>query len=138
MEAFLLLPTMGTMSLIRSWVRLMIVAGAVGCSLVLALDMFDDGDVSSCMSAKTPEQCRSQVEEGTGDPCVWCSCQAIPSECVGPTMAKVGMRTSSSVRRWEDDDMLNLFSGIEYNYLFHLLNLSLLIACPLPLLLWST
>lgn len=44
---------------------------------------------SSCLSAKTAEQCRGQVEEETGDPCVWCTCKAVPSECLGASLAKV-------------------------------------------------
>lgn len=47
------------------------------------------GDLSSCLSAKDAETCRSLVEEGTGDPCVWCTCSAVPSECLGSSLAKV-------------------------------------------------
>lgn len=48
-----------------------------------------EGDVSSCLGAKTAEECRSEVEEGTGDACVWCTCRAVPSECLGASLAKV-------------------------------------------------
>lgn len=48
-----------------------------------------EGDESSCLSAKTAEDCRSEVEESTGDPCVWCTCRAVPSECLGASLAKV-------------------------------------------------
>lgn len=44
---------------------------------------------SSCLSAKTAQDCKSQVEEGTGDRCVWCTCRAVPSECLGASLAKV-------------------------------------------------
>lgn len=46
-------------------------------------------EASSCLSAKTAEQCREQVEEETGDPCVWCTCKAVPSECLGASLAEV-------------------------------------------------
>lgn len=46
-------------------------------------------EASSCLSAMTAEQCRGQVEEETGDPCVWCTCKAVPSECLGASLAKV-------------------------------------------------
>lgn len=44
---------------------------------------------SSCLSAKSAEECKSQIEEGTGDQCVWCTCRAVPSECLGASLAKV-------------------------------------------------
>lgn len=44
---------------------------------------------SSCLSAKTAKECKSQIEEGTGDQCVWCTCRAVPSECLGASLAKV-------------------------------------------------
>lgn len=43
---------------------------------------------SSCLSAKSAEECKSQIEEGTGDQCVWCTCSAVPSECLGASLAK--------------------------------------------------
>lgn len=78
--------TMGILPLF--WVAGLTVYGAAP-----GFALFDIADAapaaSSCLSAKTAETCRSQVEEGTGDKCVWCTCAAVPSECLGASLAKV-------------------------------------------------
>lgn len=62
------------------------VLGTIAVAVLRAASVLGD---SSCLSAKSAEDCRSQIEEGTGDQCVWCSCLAIPSECLGASLAKV-------------------------------------------------
>ena len=69
-------------------VPLVMKIGALAVAAAVLGEAFDFGD-SSCLTAKTAEQCRGRVEEGSGDPCVWCTCKAIPSECLGSTIAKV-------------------------------------------------
>eukprot|EP00904_Undaria_pinnatifida_P001416 jgi/Undpi1/11275/HiC_scaffold_30.g13573.m1 len=61
------------------------VLGTIAVAVLRAASVLGD---SSCLSAKSAEDCRSQIEEGTGDQCVWCSCLAIPSECLGASLAK--------------------------------------------------
>lgn len=57
-------------------------------------DAFGLGDAfaltdSSCLKASSADECRSMTEEGTGDKCVWCTCRAVPNECLGASIAKV-------------------------------------------------
>lgn len=77
--------------------RMFLVAVAVAC--LGAASVLGD---SSCLSAKSAEECKSQIEEGTGDQCVWCTCRAVPSECLGASLAKVrgstGYRSYQSLR----------------------------------------
>jgi carboxypeptidase C (cathepsin A) len=44
---------------------------------------------SPCNQASTKDQCYDTKDEDTGTSCLWCSCQAIPSECLSPDQAKL-------------------------------------------------
>lgn len=71
------------------------VLGTIAVAVLRAASVLGD---SSCLSAKSAEDCRSQIEEGTGDQCVWCSCLAIPSECLGASLAKVWFEAENFYR----------------------------------------
>ena len=48
-----------------------------------------DQQSSPCNQVSTKEQCYDTKDDATGTSCLWCSCKAIPSECLSPDQAKL-------------------------------------------------
>ncbi|KAG5177030.1 putative cysteine protease family C01A [Tribonema minus] len=46
------------------------------------------GAQSSCLTVKDKESCSMASDDSTSEPCVWCECGAVPSECVSASMSK--------------------------------------------------
>jgi hypothetical protein len=43
---------------------------------------------SSCITAKDKQTCFATIDDASKTPCVWCSCAAIPSECLTKEQSK--------------------------------------------------
>ncbi|CAM9646215.1 unnamed protein product, partial [Ectocarpus fasciculatus] len=62
------------------------------------------GDLGEwCVTATTADECRSSVDE-SGTTCVWCTCQAVPSECVPAATAKKLPKVVFNCDNNEDED----------------------------------
>eukprot|EP00612_Vaucheria_litorea_P004134 CAMPEP_0171461018 /NCGR_PEP_ID=MMETSP0945-20130129/5645_1 /TAXON_ID=109269 /ORGANISM="Vaucheria litorea, Strain CCMP2940" /LENGTH=371 /DNA_ID=CAMNT_0011987303 /DNA_START=62 /DNA_END=1174 /DNA_ORIENTATION=- len=60
----------------------------VTLTLAVALSFSAATPISSCLAIKDQKTCSSSADDITKDSCVWCSCKAVPSECVSASMAK--------------------------------------------------
>lgn len=52
------------------------------------LRVLENDDGSPCNAVTTEQQCYETVDDTSQQPCVWCRCQAIPSECLSPAQSQ--------------------------------------------------
>lgn len=55
---------------------------------LLSLATLVSADGNACYDVKDEKDCYATTDDETNQPCVWCSCSAVPSVCVSPEQAK--------------------------------------------------
>ena len=79
-----------TMTFLASIVSILLIATVnASSSTTLLRGVSNEDNASPCNGAKMEQSCYATTDSNAGGACLWCECQAIPSECLSPEQAKL-------------------------------------------------
>ena len=78
------------MTFLASIVSILLIATVnASSSTTLLRGVSNEDNASPCNGAKMEQSCYATTDSNAGGACLWCECQAIPSECLSPEQAKL-------------------------------------------------